>query len=340
MKRMNKVILGTFAAVSVALLPFEVGPTLTIDVAAAHAKGGNGGGNGGKGGGSGGSKGSSASSHGKSASTKGKGNAFGNQVAQGTVGKSSIFKTEKSNPRTKSAKAIASANGQKSKHVKVALPDSVPMPDTKPQNFHAKLAALNSLNRNYHAYLNSKSPRFAAIAAFVKASAEYELALDAVARVNGDLVAAQEEFTAAVDAAGIKPYDDNISVYQNASVESLTARLEALRTAQQSVQSTELDAEIAALEGLLSGTEAKAVVDNQAELERTELDAETLAVGTDDEALREALLDMANENRVAQYGDDYVDTDMMDWAKEVLGVDEAFGKIDQVKEVLSTTDSN
>ena len=136
----------------------------------------------------------------------------------------------------------------------MALPDSGQIPNAKPQNFHAKLAALNSLNRNYHAYLNSKSPRFAAIAEFVKASAEYELAQDAVTKANGDLATAQIEFAAAVDAAAIQPYDYNVSVYQNATVESLSARLEALRAEEVSIgQFTELDVEIASLEGLLRG---------------------------------------------------------------------------------------
>ena len=42
----------------------------------------------------------------------------------------------------------------------------------KEKNFHAKLAGLNSLNRNYHAYLNSQSPRMASIRTFVLDSAD------------------------------------------------------------------------------------------------------------------------------------------------------------------------
>jgi hypothetical protein len=56
----------------------------------------------------------------------------------------------------------------------------------------------------------------------------------------------------------------------------------------------------------------------------------TAAVGTDDEALKVALLDAANDNRVAEYGDDY----MMGWAKDLLGVGDAFGKIGEVRETL------
>ena len=49
---------------------------------------------------------------------------------------------------------------------------------------------------------------------------------------------------------------------------------------------------------------------------------------------------MANANRVAQYGDDYLDAETMDWAKAVLGVDDAEGKIDQVKAALSDAKSD
>ena len=53
----------------------------------------------------------------------------------------------------------------------------------------------------------------------------------------------------------------------------------------------------------------------------------------DDVALKEALLDAANENRVARY-DDYLNDDVMKWSKDVLGVGAADGKIDEVRETL------
>jgi hypothetical protein len=59
----------------------------------------------------------------------------------------------------------------------------------------------------------------------------------------------------------------------------------------------------------------KAVVDAETSLTDAELAAETAAVGTDDEALKVALLDAANDNRVAEYGDDYIDQEMMGWGQ-------------------------
>ena len=47
---------------------------------------------------------------------------------------------------------------------------------------------------------------------------------------------------------------------------------------------------------------------------------------------------MANENRVREYGDDYVDEEMLDWAKQVLGVGDYDGKIDEIREATETPD--
>ena len=63
--------------------------------------------------------------------------------------------------------------------------------DPHQKNFHAKLAGLNSLNHNFHAYLHTQSPRFAALAAFVVTSAQYEIAQTRLAARNHDLTTAQ-----------------------------------------------------------------------------------------------------------------------------------------------------
>jgi len=112
-------------------------------------------------------------------------------------------------------------------------------------NLAAKLGGLNSLKRNYHAYLNSNDPRMAAIRGYVVAYAQFELdnGFDAV------------------------PTDPALS----------------------------------------------------------------------DEALSAALLAAANKDigTVKQPGDVVVaDPEVMAWAKDVLGVGPAVGKIDQVRDTL------
>ena len=216
-----------------------------------------------------------------------------------------------------------------------ALPADVPLPGIKPKNFNAKLAGLNSLKRNYHAYLNSNSPRMAAISAFVMASAEFDLAQEKVTVARADLADAEADFADAVHAAGLTPYDGALGVYDNPTVESLTDRLNDLKEATVAAEDlADWEAEVAAVEGLLDSAQADAVADADTSLDEAERVAEAAAIGTDDEALKAALLDAANRNRVAEYGDDYVDQDMMDWAKDLLGVGDAYGKIDQVRETL------
>ncbi len=211
------------------------------------------------------------------------------------------------------------------------LPEAVPAPEPKPaikeKNLHAKLAGLNSLNRNYHAYLNSQSPRMASIRSFVMASANLDIA-------NEALAAAQAEFDTALAEAGLTPFDDPLDaagIYDDPSLTDLEDRLAELEAIDPAGLTPEeqqaLQAERTTLELLLDSKEANSL----AEAEDT---AEAAAVGTDDETLRQALIDGANQNRIAQYGEDYVNDDVMSWAKDVLGVGEDFGKIDEVRETL------
>jgi len=162
----------------------------------------------------------------------------------------------------------------------------------------------------------------ASIRAFVLASAKLDLA-------NESLATARSEFAERLADARIEPYDGAVGVYDDPTLADLQDRLDQLEHA--SVEPEDLDAwqsEKTALESLLDSSEAEA-------LAQAEEEARLAVVGTDDEALRHALLDAANKNRVAQYGEEnYVNDDVMNWAKDVLGVGDAYGKIDQLRETL------
>jgi hypothetical protein len=238
MKRVRNLLIGTVSMVALTALPLHLhlGGLGCFDGSVAYAKGGNGGGNGNGGNGNGKGKGgengnaggksqSDKADRGKSASAKGAAKADDKDKTQvaGTA--------KKTSQDVKVAKAAVPLKTRKV----VTLPETAPAPDVaakvEDQNLHAKLAGLNSLQRNYHAYLNSQSARFAPVFDFVVGSAK-----------------------------GM----------------------------------TELDQDV----------------------------------------LRQALLEAANENRVAQYGDNYLDAEVMDWATDVLGVGPADGKIDEVRETL------
>ena len=256
MKLHKNLLIGAVSALAISALPFSVESMASgsFALSSAYAKGGNGGGNGGgHGGGHGGGQGGGHSSqggsgaHGKSANAGGNGKSGNVRTSPrqdrqlAAIGKQT--RAEKRQIRVDDVKtARATAKSLREREV-ATLPDTVFVPTAKPEdkNLHARLAGLNSLQRNYHAYLNSQSPRMAGIAAYVMASAQLALA---------------------------------------------------------------------------------------------QVPSEELLAATDDEALRQALLDAANKNRVAQYGEDYIDEDIMGWAKDVLGVGDAFGKIDEVQDTL------
>ncbi len=113
-------------------------------------------------------------------------------------------------------------------HKRVALPDKVAAPDwkedDKAKNFHAKLGRLNSLNRNYHAYLNTQSPHFASLAAFVRASAELDLAQADLTAARDRLAAAEDDLGALVSSSGITAYDDAVGIYDDPTLADLQDR--------------------------------------------------------------------------------------------------------------------
>lgn len=136
----NNTIIRSVLALSLAVAPAAAG--LTGFASSAFAKGGNGGGNGG--GGNGGGNGGNGGGSGKSSSGK-----------AGEHGKSS----------QKAQRTKADSTKTKTKGSKASIPGDA-----------AKTPGLRSLNRNYHAYLNSKDPRMTAIAAYALAYAEFEAA--------------------------------------------------------------------------------------------------------------------------------------------------------------------
>lgn len=144
-------------ALTIAVTPLA-GTTMGLsDIA--YAKGGNGNGNsgGGNGNGNGGGNGSGgshaggSSNHGKSSAAGTHGKSKDNHSSDRPTLKSLFTHEKKHGAATKSKVATSSAKAPKS-----------------------DFAGMNSLNRNYHAYMNSNDPRMAAVSAYVMAYAEFE----------------------------------------------------------------------------------------------------------------------------------------------------------------------
>ncbi|KQY12477.1 hypothetical protein ASE23_28010 [Rhizobium sp. Root73] len=149
----TKIIGRSVVALTISLAPAAVATFGITGVA--YAKDGNGNdGGGGRGNGNGGGRGSSASSdHGKSGDARSDKKGKADRTDRNPTLKS-LFTSGK-----KSDKAIEAEKSVKTVNVKAA---------------HSNTAGINSLNRNYHAYLNSNDPRMAAVSAYAIAYAEFE----------------------------------------------------------------------------------------------------------------------------------------------------------------------
>lgn len=200
-------------------------------------------------------------------------------------------------------------------------------------NLHSKLAGLNSLNRNINGLMNSADPKMVEIRAFVQASAELAAAQIALTAANETLGTAQSNYDALVGSFGLTAFDGDPNAYSDTSLGGLQQRLADLNAiiladpsnlaAADEANALALAIETVTMSGELAALQAA----------QTEVATQTAAVtaglaATTDEMLIEALMVAANDNRVAEYGDGYVDPALLDWAKQRLGVGDYDGLID------------
>ena len=364
-KTLTLLVGASALALAPAFTPDLPGNVFSSGAAYAKSDNGKGGGNSNSGGGNGnagggnkgnsGSKGNGGNSNrgGQSASKAGGNSGFGifnsgkgngqtkstksaNKGINGFL--NSVFGTDtQSNKRRNTAQAKSNAGSHrlpKAERATLASVDVTPQasPLGKPKNFNAKLGRLNSLKRNYHAYMNSSSPHLAAIQDYIRDTLASENLAEDLKALDEKLIAAREEFSGLLTA--IEPHDD--FSYEDLTTEDLEARLAALDTIDTTdfteAELSALDAERQALADALATETFGTYKDAETAYNEGEESLDEFAGDVSDEALTEALLSMANENRVREYGDDYVDDEMLDWAKQVLGVGDYYGKIDEIRE--------
>ncbi len=223
----------------------------------------------------------------------------------------------------------------RSSHFSLASIEAVPLahPNAREKALNAKLAALSSLDRDYRAYMQSTDPRMAAIRSYIDASIAHENAAAAHVAAMSARTAAEHAFAAVL--VGVRPHDDY--VYDKRPLSELADRLTSLhnldRTGISDAEDVAIDLEIEALTAALNSTEARTLADAQAAAEAAAATEAALESATSDETLANALRAVADEDSIAEYGeDDYIDAEMLDWAKDLLGVGRAYGKIDQIRE--------
>jgi len=212
-------------------------------------------------------------------------------------------------------------------------------PIGKPKNLNAKMGRLNSLGRNYRALVRSNSPHLAGIQAYIANTLAYEDGLLALQPLQDDVIATRELFAAVL--GDIVAYDEAFS-YEEATAEDFESRLDALNEVDESTLSEEeaqaLEVEIAALSEALADDSFTDYKTSEAANNEAEEGLGPLAESVSDEALEEALRDMANDNRVREYGDDYIDDEILERSKEILGVGDYYGKIDEIREAGESAD--
>lgn len=168
-------------------------------------------------------------------------------------------------------------------------------------------------------------------------SIEYEDAIAAadLAQAAFDIAAANFD----TKISNIVPHDEfsyaGVSPSDLQQRQSALAEIDATTLTEEKAEA--LAAEIAAVDAAMSDEATAQYAMAETDLEAARKESEQAGTLVTDDALTEALLAAANKNRVAEYGvDSYVDEEMLDWAKEVLGVDDAYGKIDEIREYQST----
>ena len=181
---------------------------------------------------------------------------------------------------------------------------SVPVPTevaaVTDRNLHAKLGWLNSLQRNYQAYLNAKDPKFAPIQDYVLTTAKAEVSLDQATAAQSAAVASYNSLTT-YDAKTIDPTD----------MTAVAGRISDLQAAEPQLTGTELDeakAELGALQSIAAANEQVSTAN-----------AALAAAPTLDDALKTAT------------NSDQVDPEVESWADGVLS-----GKIGDVKTSLES----
>lgn len=192
-------------------------------------------------------------------------------------------------------------------------------------NEHAKVAGLNSLKRNINGLMNSSDPRMEGIRAFVTAGAELAVAEANLETAQATLTTSQTNYNELVAGFGLVAYDGDTAAYADTSLSALEGRRDALveilaGEPDNAEANTEYEALLTAIDAINASAELSALIAAEGEVELYTSEVAAGEAATSDEALTAALLVAANDNRVGQYGDTYVDATMLAWAREQLGM--------------------
>jgi hypothetical protein len=352
----GKILISSILATSFLASPYTIAAhdgMPSLEGISAYAKNGNGGGNGNggsNGGGNGNADGKGQSQNNGGGNGKAVGQGFaGDEFTGKTAGLGASKGGSKGNKNGlidffsetlgfdgKKGSKNAFGFSKKGQPKETVAQEEVPVTQDKLKNFNAQLGRLNSMKRNYMAYIHSNSPHMAAIQEFVANYIEYENAMANAVETQAVFDTAKLDFEVALDEIfetyGVK-YD-----------ETMLASLQEEQIALSLMDETELTEEqlneMAAIDALLSDSRVTEYMEAEKMLSAANEESADMEALVSDEALTEALLAGANTNRLTEAANlsseegqqGYVTQEMLDWAKDILGVGDAYGKIDEISE--------
>ena len=257
----------------------------------------------------------------------GKGSGNGNNGGGGNGGGGQKSEGKANDSQGSSGASWSTGQGKKAEKL-AELPENEK--SSKIKNIKAELAGLNSLKRNINGLMNSSDPRMDAIRTYVLNGAELELAQKQLLAAQVTLQEAESSFAGLAESAGLASYD-GVYVYDDLTLPTISARLQTLQgmgALPTDPNYEALQAEIGALQQLVSSAEAGVVAAAQDAVVIASGIVSTETVGTTDADLTAALLLAANTSRVAAAGEGYVTPEILEWAKKQLGTGKYNGAID------------
>ncbi|WP_417691811.1 hypothetical protein [Roseibium sp.] len=194
-------------------------------------------------------------------------------------------------------------------------------------------AEYSKLDQSYRVYMTSEDPGLEKVQAYIEASIAQEEARENFVKADTKLQSAIVAFR--VRLSKVRSYDG--TPYEDATLESAAARLNELKAIDKSTisvtQAVYLDGEIVDLTAALDSPEAENLSEALSEYTAAQAAASsTDATAVSDATLKSAILSASSKPGSSVSDEDAtVDEATLAWAKSLLGVGAAHGKIDEIK---------
>ncbi|MBO0346183.1 hypothetical protein J0X15_13200 [Roseibium sp. CAU 1637] len=194
-------------------------------------------------------------------------------------------------------------------------------------------AEYSKLDQSYRVYMTSEDPGLEKVQAYIEASIAQDEARENFVKADADVQSAVGAFRTRL--SKVRSYDG--TPYDDATLESAATRLSELKAIDKATisvtQAVYLDGEIVDLTAALDSPEAENLAEALSEYTAAQAAASsTDATAVSDATLKSAILSASSKPGSSVSDEDAtVDEATLAWAKSLLGVGAAHGKIDEIK---------